>query len=204
MVDAPSDLKSLHDRVTFSLLNVTRTAGQISSQDLGFHRSSSSVITRSLDAQNAHLLQLTQKLLQAAIITTSPGIDVLKFQDVESIDDHWRGLVDILDDLLENADACLDEYSGVIKRGNLAFQDDGARPEIGYKNKSKGVPSGLPSHKLPKPQLLFERPPANNEVAPFKPLLREKPHSMVELKDSLVLDEHDGLASFHLFLRVPG
>jgi hypothetical protein len=41
-----------------------------------------------------------------------------KLGDAEAVDARWRGVVDVVDSLLERADMCLDEFHGVIRRGN--------------------------------------------------------------------------------------
>lgn len=193
-----SDFKPIHDRITSSLLDVTRTAGQISAEDLSFHRSSNGHLSRNLDAQNSHLLQLTQKLLKAAT-TTGANIKAPKIQDVEEVDDNWRGIVDIVDDLLERADACLDEYTGVIKRLSPAAQDGETTPTSAKDGRSNAFPSIFAARQLAKPQLLFEKSHTNYEIGPFKPLLRTKPHSAVGLIESIGNGGEDGL----VFLRVP-
>jgi len=176
-MDLASEFIPFQERITSSLLAVTRTAGQISAEDLSFHRSSNKPLSRSLDAQNNRLLRLTQKLIKAAA-TTGSNISPPKVQNAEDVDDNWRGLVDVIDDLLERADACLDEYTGVVKRLSPAAQDVND-------NRSKRLPSGYAARQLPKPQRLFERSHQNHEAAPFKPLLRMKPHSIIDLDESI-------------------
>jgi exosome complex exonuclease RRP6 len=191
VMDLMSDFKPFQDRVTTSLLNVTRTAGQLSAEDLSFHRSSNGSFSRSLDAQNSRLLQLTQKLLRAAT-TTGTNISPPKVKYSEDVDDNWRGLVDVVDDLLERADACLDEYTGVIKRLSPAAQDGSMTPTSAKESRSKNFPSIFSARQLAKPQLLFEKAHTNHETAPFKPLLRTKPHSIVELEESIGDGKIDG------------
>jgi exosome complex exonuclease RRP6 len=193
-----TDFKPFQDRVTSSLLDVTRTAGQISAEDLSFHRSSNVSLSRSIDAQNSRLLQLTQKLLKAATSTGS-NISPPRIQDVEEVDDNWRGLVDVVDDLLERADACLDEYTGVIKRLSPAAQDGAMTPSAPKDGKSKAFPSIFSVRQLAKPQLLFEKSHPNDEEAPFKPLLRTKPNCIVGLGESIGAGATDGLGQLKSF-----
>lgn len=191
-MDLGTDFKPFHDHITSSLLDVTRTAGQISAEDLSFHRSSNGSLSRSLDAQNSRLLQLTQKLLKAATSTGS-NISTPEFQDVEEVDDNWRSLVDIVDDLLERADACLDEYTGVIKRLSPAAQDGAQTSSTPKDGRSKNFPSIFSARQLAKPQLLFEKRHTNLDTKPFKPLLRTKPHSIIDLEDAIGDGGKDGL-----------
>lgn len=177
--------------ITSSLVDVTRTSGKISREDLSFHRSSSSSLSGTLDAQNVRLLRLTQKLLKVAT-TSGSNVSPPKLQDVEEVDEKWHGLVDVFDDLLERADACLDEYTGVIKRLSPGAQDAAMTPTIAN-GRSNKFPSLFATQQLAKPQLLFERSHSNHEAAPFKPLLREKPHRIIDLDVSIGVGGAEGL-----------
>ena len=181
-MDLTTDFKSFQDKVQQSLLAVTKTAGQLSAEDLSFHRSSSGKLSKNLDAQNARLLQLTNKLLKAA--TKETPIVPPKLRDHEEVEDKWRNTVDVIDDLLEKSDACLDEFNGIIKRLSPSLQDGAATPPIA-KEKSHRVPSTISTHVMPKPQLHFQRPVANGNTACFKPLLKSKPHAIVPLEESI-------------------
>lgn len=189
-MDLTTGLKPFQDRVTSSLLDVTRIAGEISAEDLSFHRSSNTAFSRSLDAQNARLLQLTQKLLQAATRTGS-SVSPPKLRDREDLDDKWPRLVDVVDDLLEHADACLDEYTGVIKRTQpTTHGGEASSTKEGIKFRQTS--SIFSARQIAKPQLLFHRSPNNHETKPFKPLLRTKPHAVVDLQESIGNGEGDG------------
>jgi exosome complex exonuclease RRP6 len=177
-----TDFKAFQEKVQTSLVNVTKTAGQLSAEDLSFHRSSSSKLSKSLDAQNARLLQLTNKLLKAA--TKDTQIPPPKLRNQEEVEDKWRSTVDVIDDLLEKSDACLDEFTGIIKRLSPSLQDGAAAPPKAKENSQK-VPSIYSTHLMPKPQLHFQRPIANHETAYFKPLLLSKPHATVPLEESI-------------------
>lgn len=203
-MDLTTDFKSFQDKVTSSLVGVTKTAGQISAEDLSFHRSSSGKLSKSLDAQNARLLQLTSKLLKAA--TKDTQVAPPKLRNQEDVEDKWRNTVDVIDDLLEKSDACLDEFTGVIKRLSPALQDGVAGPP--GDRRAQKIPSIFSSHTMRKPQILFQRPIANDVTARFKPLLRTKPNALVSLEQSVKGDdvngfvtrcrpEHDGLDADH-------
>ena len=125
-MDLTTDFKSFQDLVTSSLVDVTRSAGQVSNQDLSFHRSSSENLSRSLDRQNTHLLRLTNKLLKAA--TKDTALKPPTLQDQDGIDDNWRRVVDVVDHLLEKTDSALDEFSGIIKRQSSPQQDASTPP----------------------------------------------------------------------------
>jgi exosome complex exonuclease RRP6 len=179
-VDLTVDFKSFQDQVQSSLVNVTKTSAQISNEDLGFHCTSSRKVSKALDEQIARLLCLTNKLLKAA--TNDSNVAAPKLADAESIDDNWRKVVDVVDDMLEKADASLDEFSGVIKRYSPAPQDGAATPTRG---KEKQVLNIFQNASMPKPQRLFDVKPNNYETKPFRPLLKTKPHAIVSLEESI-------------------
>lgn len=173
-----ADFKAYQDRVTASLVNVTRSAAGVASHDLSFHRSLSDKVSKSLDAQNVHLLRLTSKLLRAATKDTNIKAPALK--DRDAVDDNWRGIVDVVDNLLEKADASLDEFTGVIKRMSPSVP---GTPEPAPKPR---YPSNYSvAYGIPKPQLQFDRKVDNYETGPWKPLLTSKPHALVSLEESI-------------------
>ena len=164
-MDLTADFKSYQDEVTSSLRDVVRSATQVSNNDLSFHRSASDNLSRKLDAQSSHLLRLTNELLRAAT------------------NDSWRGIVDVVDDLLEKADASLDEFTGVIKRLSPALQTpETPKMQDALRKKGQFNWTGVVAEK---PQLHFDRKVDNYDTAPFKPLLRSKPHAIVSLDQSL-------------------
>ncbi|KAF9889163.1 exosome nuclease subunit [Aspergillus nanangensis] len=181
-MDSAADFPPFQQRLTSSLVQMTRTVGQLSTEDLNFHRSSNAEVSESLDEQSGRILSLTSSILKAA--TAGTDISAPTLQDEDAIEDNWRGVVDVIDALLEKADACLDEFTGVIKRLSPSQEQNAAKS-------AKKAPSKFPTiydygpSKIPKPQLQFERQTDNTDVTPFKPLLKTKPHAMVPLKKSL-------------------
>lgn len=180
-IDLTVDFKSFQDKVQSSLVIVTKTAAQISNEDLGFHRASSRKFSKILDDQNARLLRLTNKLIKAA--TEDSNVTAPKLADADSIDDNWKKVVDVVDDMLEKADASLDEFSGVIKRFSPAPQDGAATPTRVKQNRE--VFNNYQNASMPKPQRLFDVKPNNYETKPFRPLLKTKPHATVPLLESI-------------------
>lgn len=178
-MDLIADFKTYQERVTSSLVNVTKTSSQLSNQDLSFHRSANEKLSRALDIQNAHLLRLTNKLLKAAIKETN--IKPPNLEDQEGIDDNWRRIVDVVDDLLEKADASLDEFTGAIRR-----QSPAARPETPERTSRPSPSSNVwTKNQVQKPQQFFTRPVNNHETVPWKPILKAKPHAVITLEESI-------------------
>ncbi len=116
-----ADFKSLQDRISSSLVATTRTAGQISAEDLPFQRSLDPEIASTLDEQNERLLSLANRLV--GIVTSGTEVEAPLLEDADALENNWRGVVDVVDRLLEKADTSLDEYTGIIKRLSPAQQE---------------------------------------------------------------------------------
>lgn len=106
--------KTLQDSISAALVSTTRSATQLGGADIPFQRSLDPKLDKALETQNGRLLQLSQRLLENAA-ASSDAVGP-KLSDVEAIDGNWRGVVDVVDSLLEKADTSLDEYTGVVKR----------------------------------------------------------------------------------------
>ncbi|KFY23961.1 hypothetical protein V493_05527 [Pseudogymnoascus sp. VKM F-4281 (FW-2241)] len=182
-MEGPPGFKSLQDAIQAALISTTRTVGQISAEDLGFHRSLNPEVGTALDEQNARLLGLSSSILQSAAALTESSAPAL--EEVDDVDNNWRGVVDVVDSLLERADTCLDEYTGVIKRKASPTEQSSAP-------KSRRLDNSFRTQNLVKPQLSFLNKPANHETGPWKPLIHSKPHAIVPLEESLgpVTDDH--------------
>lgn len=106
--------KTLQDSISSALKSTTISATHISHADVSFQRSLNPEAGAALDSQNARLLDLAQRLLQSAA-ASSDAVGP-KLPDADAIDGNWRGIIDVIDSLLEKADISLDEYTGVVKR----------------------------------------------------------------------------------------
>lgn len=124
-MDQTQGFKSLQDQVQSALIATTRTAGQIASEDLGFHRSFNKDVGSALDEQSQRLLSLASALLKSAASIAELRAPVL--EDVDDVDNNWRSVVDVVDSLLEKSDICLDEYTGVIKRKEPTANDQNSQ-----------------------------------------------------------------------------
>jgi exosome complex exonuclease RRP6 len=114
-MEAPEeDFGALHKGILDALLTTTRTTSRVCAEDLAFQRSFDPAIATALDGQHARILALAERLLANA----AAGTDLVnpRLADADAVDARWRGIVDVVDSLLERADMCLDEYNGVIKR----------------------------------------------------------------------------------------
>ncbi|KAF6219313.1 hypothetical protein HO133_005138 [Letharia lupina] len=175
--------KDLMNSISLALINTTRTASQISNEDLPFHRSSKPSIVPLLEQRNSRLLGLARSLISSAASGTAVTDPYVV--NADSVEDNWKEIVDVVDNLLEKADACLDEYTGVIRKLSPTQEEQikKAAPAPGKQKPGKAYRT----QNIAKPQLLFEKVPTNDETTPFRPLLRMKPNAIVPLDESLKL-----------------
>ncbi|KAF2871013.1 exosome complex exonuclease-like protein Rrp6 [Massariosphaeria phaeospora] len=169
--------KTLQESITAALVSTTRSTTRIGGADIAFQRSLDPAIGDALDAQNARLLQLAQRLLQNAAASSDAVGPPLP--DVDAIDGNWKGVVDVIDSLLEKADTSLDEYTGVVRRVSNGGEQSSAAPASRRSN------FAVTPKNTPKPQLSFEHVPKNNETGGFRPLMAAKPHAKVPMAQCL-------------------
>ncbi|CAG8068485.1 unnamed protein product [Penicillium salamii] len=189
-----AEFSPFEKKLTSALVQVTRTVTQLSSEDLNFHRTSSAEFSESLDEQSERIIALTSAVIKAA--TTGSDLTPPTLRDEDSIDDNWRSVVDVIDSLLEKADACLDEFTGVIKKLSPSQEENAPPAPAPRKNIAFPNIYDYGSSKIPKPQLEFERKPDSTDMSPFKPLLKSKPHAIVPLEKSLKMKKIDGALGY--------
>lgn len=195
--------KTLQSSISLALIDTTRTAGQISVEDLAFQRSSNPSIMLLLEQQNLRLLGLARRLTRCAV----PGTEVPAphIINVDSLEDNWKAVLDVVDNLLEKADACLDEFSGAIRKLSPTQEEQKKQPAPASGTQKPG--KAYRAKNIPKPQLLFDVVPTNSETNPFKPLLRTKPNAIVALEESVKLvAADDGFKQYdlHSYLSLKG
>jgi exosome complex exonuclease RRP6 len=183
--------KTLQTAISAALTSTTRSAAIIGDADIPFQRSLNPEVGSQLDAQNARLLHLAQRLLENAA-ASSDAVGP-KLPDVEAIDANWRGVVDVIDSLLEKADTSLDEYTGVVKRLSPTAAGEQVRDmdvqeahRLTYSQSTANPRPNIADKKIiKKPQLKFEHVPTNAETGPFRPLVTSKPHAKTPLEQCL-------------------
>lgn len=180
-MDGTADFKTHQERIASSLVSVVRTATQVSSQDLSFHRAANEQFSQLLDAQNSHLLKLTNKILKAAVKDTTKRTPTL--QDLDGVDENWTKVTEVVDDLLEKADTSLDEFTGVLKRINPS-DSDAVQPPAKKVRQGTGIDQWAHAS-MQKPQLHFNRKVDNYDTTTWKPLLKTKPHALISLEESV-------------------
>lgn len=200
-MDPSQDFKSLQDKIQASLVSTTKAVQRIASEDLGFQRTVNPSTGDRLEEQSTRLLSLSSGLLKSAAVTTAQK-NVGELEDAEDVDIQWRGIVDVIDGLLEKADICLDEYTGLVKRKS-DFPETG--PQQRKAKTNERLDFNFRRANIIKPQNAFEKQVDNFAVGPWKPLLTSKPHSIVPLKDSLsvVADDNNQQQQYDYAVFLP-
>jgi exosome complex exonuclease RRP6 len=193
-----NDFEALQEDATSSLVNITKLVAQLVAEDLSYQTALDPSLGKTIDQQKARLLGLAQKLLDNS--ASGASLRAPPLGDAEDVDNNWRGIVDTLDSMLEKADTCMDEYTGMIKRSSdsaqveVSFQSDlqNTCPDFlqQQKKKKKRNPWQLESKyrtrvDTVRPQVNFDPRPDNWTRAPFKPFLETKPHATIPLAESL-------------------
>lgn len=181
-MSSESPFKPAQEEAPKALVSVTRTAGLLAGEDLGFYRASNPAGAKQLDRQNARLLSLAKRLIKSATVGTA--VSAPKLKDSEDVDDNWHGIVEVVDSLLEKADIALDEYTGVIKKLTPAQEEQA--PLGSLRRTRENAALGMR-----KPQLLFNNIPTNDETTAWKPLLKSKPNATVPLDETTRPSEAD-------------
>jgi exosome complex exonuclease RRP6 len=122
-MDASSsqDFKSLQEKIQAALVKATRTSNQVAAEDLNFQRRSNPAAAEQLDDASERLLSLSTSLLESA--TKGAAAKLPQLEDPDDVEVHWSRVVDVIDSLLEKADTCLDEYTGLVKRKAAPAED---------------------------------------------------------------------------------
>ena len=177
-MELTTGLAAAQEQITQALVATTRAVTSVIAEDLDFHRASDRSVTKSLDKNSGRLLRLTEKLLSRA--TADSQSTGYRLRDVDAIDANWRRIVDAGDQLFEQADVCLDQYTGLVKR---ADPQDAQQPPVPKPRRKKLDPAWR-SPDISKPQLLFDDAPYNHVTEPFRPFISSKPHAIVPLEQS--------------------
>lgn len=188
-MDPSQDFKSLQEKIQASLVSTTKAVQRIASEDLGFQRTVNPSTGDRLEEQSTRLLSLSSDLLKSAAVATGQK-NVGELEDAEDVDIQWRSIVDVIDGLLEKADICLDEYTGLVKRKS-DFPENG--PQQKKSKTNDRLDFNFRRANIIKPQTAFEQQVDNFAAGPWKPLLTRKPHAIVPLEESLdvAVDENN-------------
>ncbi|KXX76766.1 Exosome complex exonuclease rrp6 [Madurella mycetomatis] len=181
-MDPSQDFKAFREAVQSALVKVTRSVNGLANEDLQFQRTVHPSVASQLDHQTDRLLRLASGVLESAGKFT--GQRTSRLEDVDDVEIQWRSTVDVIDSLLEKADTCLDEYTGLVKRKDAPTYESGRdakRPKSG----TDRLDWSLKRANILKPQNAFEKKTDNFGPSPWKPLLTSKPHAQIPLEESL-------------------
>ncbi|KAJ7896101.1 ribonuclease H-like domain-containing protein [Mycena olivaceomarginata] len=182
-----SSFPDFNSKVQTAALNATRSAAGLPA-DIQFHRSIDPDLAEDLDAFSSRVLSLTNNIL-SLVATADPsssrrkGKAKLQTQD-DVVDDFHSLVVDCMDQMLERADICLDEFLGRTKAPLVAINYDAP----GLRKTAKKIPTqrgqldAAVQHasNLAKPQLAFKHA-VNNSDEPWHPVLSHKFNAQVPL-----------------------
>lgn len=222
-MDQSQDFKALREAVQSALVTVTRSVNALANEDLQFQRTVHPSVAAQLDQNTDRLLRLASGVLKSAGKLTAQRAPSL--EDVDDVEIQWRGVVDVIDSLLEKSDTCLDEYTGLIKRKDAPTSEfvcgahrvhvslpalltavqgrDAKRP----KSTTDRLEWSLKRANILKPQNAFERKTDNFDSGPWKPLLTRKPHAQIPLEESLTTfadqDGHTQYGHTHFLALCP-
>ncbi|KAK6443621.1 exosome nuclease subunit [Oleoguttula sp. CCFEE 5521] len=190
------DFPTLQSTLTSALLDTTRSAIALAAEDLPFHRTIDSSLASALDAQNARLLSLTNRLLGSATAHADHVRPTLR--DMDDVENNWAKVVDVVDSLLERADTALDDFTGAVKRLSPREQT----PVGKVATRPSRVSAAVRVQDIEKPQLLFDHVPSNRGNAPFRPLLSHKPHATVPLDTAPVATDEETASQYVAHLLI--
>ena len=171
-----------------SVVNTVRAASALAAQDPEFYSNLDKTVHESLQGITSELVELINTLFIAVDGHFTPIEN-----DRESFVDEWNSISNLLDNLFERSDRCLD---ALLRRrqGGGGVGGSSTAEQLQYLNDQfSGNDDSGALHRVEKPQLKFTKPVDNSESHPFKPLLREKPHALKPLEESLsLIPETDG------------
>ncbi|KAF8606994.1 hypothetical protein BDV93DRAFT_542586 [Ceratobasidium sp. AG-I] len=164
-VPPPTELASYTARLQSAIIPPTRIAGALPlGSSLAYERTLDRAAAKELDAVSGRVLGLVDRLVQYA-----GGKGKGKALSIDDLLDSrgYRSVVgDVLDQLLENADVCLDEFAGRNKAPAIAVKAPATKPT----QPRRLAPSILHAVNLPKPQLKFRTPIDNTPLtSPYIP-----------------------------------
>ncbi|KAM5540062.1 hypothetical protein V8D89_006202 [Ganoderma adspersum] len=186
-----------------SALKATRAAVSLPA-DIPFHRSIHPGFAKELDQCSSRVLSLTNKLLSLSTTvnasSASRGKGKARLEAQDDVVDNFHSLVvDVMDQLLENADIGLDEFLGHSKAPAIAINP---APATTQKKKQAAIPGRLDpalqhAAHLVKPQLSFKRKVDNSNHTVWSPTLKHKYHAQVPLGYNLGEDGEEPSTSLH-------
>ncbi|KAG8743517.1 exosome nuclease subunit [Ceratobasidium sp. 414] len=171
-VPSPTDLAAYTARLQSAIIAPTRLASSLPlGNSLAYERTLDRTAAKELDAVSGRILNLVDRLVQYA--GGKGKGKALSADDLMDGRSYRSAVGDALDQLLENADTCLDEFAGRNKAPAIAVNVPAPKPP----QPRRLDPSLLHAAHLPKPQLKFRTPPDNTPLTtPYVPIPHPNPH----------------------------
>ncbi|KAJ3192132.1 exosome nuclease subunit [Irineochytrium annulatum] len=171
------------NKVLEQLTTATSASQFLQTKDLPFYKSLSKPFSDKVAASGGRLLALCNTLVGKL---APPGGGPEPLEDLDDVVDRFDGIVDILDNLLEKADVCLDEVAGRLQHsrnpGTVPAQS--APVVVKLTDARTGKTSDYVHAKnIARPQLRFEDRP-DNSSRPFVRKLRVKHHAKKPLEEA--------------------
>lgn len=99
--DPSTDFSAFQDEVFGAVMSTVKAASALASYDLEFERSSDPSFARALDDTNSRILRLASSLLKSA--AAGSDLDAPALRTAEDVEDRWRDVIEIADNMLEQA-----------------------------------------------------------------------------------------------------
>ncbi|KAK9718818.1 exosome nuclease subunit [Basidiobolus ranarum] len=158
-----------------TLIGATRAASVLPA-DLSFHKSLDLDLATAIDNCASKVLRMSNELLKHA------GGDITDtFYDIDDVQDRYGGVVDVVDNLLEKADVCLDEHTGKLNASLSTATLQGAASIAKLSTDDKSEYHLIHAQNILRPQLKFKDTVDNSASTPWIRIIKEKPNALVPL-----------------------
>ncbi|KAK9762960.1 exosome nuclease subunit [Basidiobolus ranarum] len=169
------DFEAFSNSFFDTLLSATRAAS-ILPTDLSFHKSLDLDLATTIAGCSSKVLRISNELLKHV------GGDITDtYYDADDVQDRYDGVIDVLDNLLEKADVCLDECTGKTSTSFSAatFQSPVSVTKLATEDKSEY--HLIHAQNILRPQLKFKDVVDNSANTPWIRKIKEKPNALVPL-----------------------
>ncbi|KAJ3085753.1 Exosome component 10 [Quaeritorhiza haematococci] len=169
-----------------ALVQLTKATANLNPSDLPFYKSTSSSFGKELPKTAQQILGLCNDLLLYTDVEAggSASIDTHNapfYEDVDDVTDNFDGVVDVLDNLLEKTDVCLDEITGrKRKEDSTVFSQSAPMLIVQQAGAGNSERKYIHAHNILRPQLKFEDR-LDNGNTPFVRKITYKPNALQPL-----------------------
>ncbi|RUP43971.1 ribonuclease H-like domain-containing protein [Jimgerdemannia flammicorona] len=163
-----------------ALVATTKAVNALPLGDLAFYKSLDRTFAEELAICADKALYISNRLVQYA---GGDAIQTEEFKDVDDLIDRYGEVIDVVDNLLEKTDVCLDEILGRNTSKPVISQ---TTPEVAQLSRKYGNDTQVDykfiyARNIVRPQLRFKDPPENSANTPWIRKIKEKPNALVPL-----------------------